>query len=278
MGKTKDRRNLETKKKMLGMTVKASNGQVMECIDYVNSSDLTVRFEDGTVIEHVYKCSFLKGTVKNPNQPCRNNNLKKSQIARDKYVGMKIQAKNGMLMECTEYFDAGNITVQFENGSVRTNVGVTEFLQGLVRENKQQKYVGMKVKAFNGQMMECVAYNGSRDLTIKFEDGTVVEHKTVAMFLHGTVKNPNVPRVSKLKEDHTGEQNYTNQGYLITIAEYKDSSDVTVKFGDGLTKKTNLASFRNGGVAYPLSQDLKRSFVQGTYLAQFVFKDVNHAY
>ena len=279
MPKTCDRRNIENKKKFIGMCVVASNGQQMRCIDYKGVYDLTVQFEDGYVANHVYKCSFVRGTVKNPNKPCRNNNIAKARIAREKYIGMQVKATNGMNMTCVDYVDSHNITVKFDNGMTRTNVGVNEFLQGLVRENKVQRYVGMQTTSKNnGQMMECVEYFSSTNVTVKFDDGTIVYNKPISSFLNGTIKNPNVRRISKFKEDHTGETNITRQGYFVTVVEYKDAEDLTVQFNDGMTKKTTLAAFKRGAIGYPLSQDLKRPFRYNDYLAQFVFKNTDHAY
>ena len=279
MPKTSDKRNLANREKLIGMKIKASNGQMMICTDYNGVYDMTVKFEDGTVVEHVYKCSFLRGNVKNPNKPCRNNNVVRHSVARDRYIGMKVLAKNGMEMECIDYLDYSNITVRFDNGMLRTNVGVTEFLQGLVRENKHQRYVGTKVTSKNdGQVMECIEYFSNTNITVRFEDGTIVYNKPVSSFLKGTIKNPNVPRKSKFKEDHKGEESITSQGYRVTIIEYNNSSDMTVQFTDGFMKKASLASFKSGSIGYPLSQDLKRPFAYNGYTAQFVFKDCNHAY
>lgn len=279
MPKTRDSKNIASRNKFIGMTVIASNGQQMECIDYKNVYDITVRFEDGTIIDHAYKSSFLKGHIKNPNKPCRNNNIAKARIARSKYIGMKVKAKSGLMMECIDYVDSRNITVRFDNGMTRSNIGVTEFLQGQVRENKSQKYVGMTaVSRNNGQLMKCTQYFGNRNITVEFDDGTVVYNKAIASFLKGTIRNPNVLRINKFREDHTGDINHTRQGYLVTVTEYKDAGNMTVEFKDGLTKKTTLAAFKDGAIAYPLSQDMKRPFAYGRYISQFVFKDENHAY
>ena len=278
MSKSKDYRTDLNRQKMVGMKVKASNGQIMECIEYFGVSNLTVRFEDNTIINNVYKSCFLKGTVKNPNKPCINHNTKKKSDASNKYIGKQVKAKNGMMMKCIAYHDSNNITIQFENGCIREKVRVTEFLRGLVREDKALKYVGMKIRAYNGQLMECIEYFDSTNITIQFEDGVIVRNKAVGSFIKGQIRNPNLKRISNKKEDHTGEVSYTNTGYLITIAEYIDASNIIVKFEDGLTKRTDLASFRKGKISYPISQDLKRPFAFHNYIAQFIFHDANHAY
>lgn len=43
-----------------------SQGERMEIIDYINHKDITVRFEDGTIREHIFYIAFKNGQVKNP--------------------------------------------------------------------------------------------------------------------------------------------------------------------------------------------------------------------
>ncbi len=52
------------KKKYVGMTVKLKCGMNATCIDYINSKDITIQFEDKTIKEHVNVNHFLIGTVK----------------------------------------------------------------------------------------------------------------------------------------------------------------------------------------------------------------------
>lgn len=43
-----------------------------------------------------------------------------------------------------------------------------------------------------------IKYNGSDDISVQFEDGTIVEHKKKAHFLKGLIKNPSLNLTSIL--------------------------------------------------------------------------------
>lgn len=51
--------------------------------------------------------------------------------------------------------------------------------------------------------------------------------------------------------DRTGEKNISNQGYEMTIIEYKNNKNITVKFEDSYIKNTNYGSFKIGQVKNP---------------------------
>ena len=50
----------------LGETRVNTNGEEMKIIRYGGVNDIDIQFEDGTIVEHRYYCSFLKGNIKNP--------------------------------------------------------------------------------------------------------------------------------------------------------------------------------------------------------------------
>lgn len=39
----------------------------------------------------------------------------------------------------------------------------------------------------------CIAYRRNKDIDIKFEDGTIVEHRRKTDFVHSFINNPNLP-------------------------------------------------------------------------------------
>jgi len=56
-----------TKKSCLNETRIMKNGMKATCIAYRLAKDIDVQFEDGTIIEHVQKVHFYKGSITNPN-------------------------------------------------------------------------------------------------------------------------------------------------------------------------------------------------------------------
>ena len=53
------------------------------------------------------------------------------------------------------------------------------------------KYVGLVRVSLKGQKMEIVEYFRYSDITVKFEDGTLVYHTTMPNFKTGKIANPN---------------------------------------------------------------------------------------
>lgn len=57
-----------------------------------------------------------------------------------------------------------------------------------IRYAKQR--LGQQVRAGNGELMTIIAYRGSKDVDVQFEDGTVVEHVLYQNFVKGYVEKP----------------------------------------------------------------------------------------
>ena len=106
--------------------------------------------------------------------------------------------------------------------------------------------------ANNGQKMTIVAYRGSEDIDVKFEDGTVVTGKAYSSFVRGCIRNPNVvsPRAGTLSR--LGETVTANNGQKMTIVAYRNSKDVDVQFEDGtIVTNKNYHNFQVGEIWNP---------------------------
>lgn len=101
--------------------------------------------------------------------------------------------------------------------------------------------------------MAIVDYRSSTDIDIKFEDNTVLRHKTYYLFKNGLIKNPNYkPRI--------GETAYNNQGCLMKIIEYYNNKNITVQFLDEhkyIARNVNYANYRRGEVKNPYYKSYK---------------------
>ena len=104
----------------------------------------------------------------------------------------------------------------------------------------------MKIRAINGQMMKCIEYIGNRDITIQFDDGTIVYHQTVGQFTKGTVRNPNRPHPLLKKEKRKNAVFTLKNGETATVIDYKTADDVTVKLSNGSILKTNWYALEHG--------------------------------
>lgn len=76
-----------------------------------------------------------------------------------------------------------------------------------MRGNKIKDRTGEVSRNFQGLEMKIVSYRGARDLTIEFEDGTIVKKAAYKEFSNGAIKNVNVPFVYGV--GYMGEGEYT---------------------------------------------------------------------
>lgn len=177
--------------KYVGEQRTMSNGQLATIIKYRNGDDVDIQFEDGFIKKHIKYLSFQRGFVKNENTP----NPKSSTFER---LGMSNIMNCGLLATIIEYNSAMDLTVQFEDGKT-THSNIKSFLSGQILhpvigksyQIKQyaKEIIGTKKIMSNGMEAEIIAYNGTFDITVQFEDGTKVDTQ-MSHFYKGYVAHP----------------------------------------------------------------------------------------
>ena len=250
--------------KRIGETSKSNNGQMMTIVAYRGISDIDVQFEDGTIVLHKTYKNFKKGKIANPNY----------NEAKNKYLGMTAIMNNGMEATITEFISTRDISVTFVDGTVVEHVTVVNFLKGRVSNPNCIKAVtrlGETNKATNGQMMTIVGYNSCIDMTVKFEDGTVVEHIRYTNFLEGTVSNPNYTYLEALADQKVNKTVTTTIGLLATLVEIRSNSDGLIQYETGYSMPLkNYSNFERGRISHPFPYQIgdvtmeKPAYVYGT--------------
>lgn len=120
--------------------------------------------------------------------------------------------------------------------------------------NKKVK-IGLKnVQRSTGQEYEIIEWNGTKDILVRFEDGTEVK-TSFSAFNAGYVENPNFTyrdrdRLAK-KNSLIGESKTAANGMRMTVLDYDGHDSITVRFEDGQKVKCRLSSFRTGYVSHP---------------------------
>jgi hypothetical protein len=159
-------------------------------IAYRKANDIDVEFSDGSIAEHTsYQC-FRTGRTPYPNR---------REIERESTIGEKSIANNGQEMEIIEHKDSRHVTVRFEDGTIVRDKLYAAFKNGNIGnpnyvcrgKSRKKSRVGEKRLANNGQTMEIIEYNKSTDITVQFEDGTVVPNRNYQAFITGFIRNPN---------------------------------------------------------------------------------------
>lgn len=109
--------NVRMKHTAIGEMRKMSCGMFATIVAYVNYDDITVQFEDGTIVEHVSKSRFLRCSIQNPN--IKEEPPARSSYSKISYVGKTNMMKCGLKATVIEDFGCKDITVQFEDGLIR---------------------------------------------------------------------------------------------------------------------------------------------------------------
>ena len=218
------------KQSKLGDVAIANNGMKMTVIAYRKYSDIDISFEDGTVVKHVRYGAFKNGEVAYP----AGNRIGETTIAR-----------NGMQLTIVGYRSAKDIDVQFEDGTLVKNRKYFEFTARKIGYPKPCR-IGEKTIANNGMEMQIIAYNGSRNIDVQFEDGTIVRGREYKCFRDGTIANP------QYNKTHVGEENIARNGMKMKIIRFRNSKDIDIEFEDGeVVESRDYYSFCVGNIGYP---------------------------
>lgn len=214
--------------------------QVIKC----NEGLLTVQFEDGIVVDNQTIKSFDNHSIKHP--------TKKFSKKRN-YIGETRMMNCGLTATVIEDFGSKNLTIQFEDGTIRENVGFTAFSRGEVSRlnNKaRNKMVSIGERALMACGMYCTIIRdyGENDIAVEFEDGTIIEHCRRGRFIERGISNPNIDRTKSI----LGQTERMRNGQLCTVIEDNGSEDITVRFEDGtIIEHTYRTSFRTGYINNP---------------------------
>lgn len=208
-----------------------SQGDGMTIIAYHSISDIDVQFDDGTIREHVQYYNFKRGCVPRISvNNVIDKYIGKSVVSLDgyrmtiiayrSYLDIDIQyddgevknvyyefwknrskrypvthlgetsiATDGSIIKCIAYRNFNDIDVQFDNGEIREHTSYHAFSHGALK--KPVSVIGEKNIASNGQEMEIIEYFDAKNITVKFEDGTIVTNVSIHHFREGKVLNPN---------------------------------------------------------------------------------------
>ena len=179
--------------------------------------------------------------------------------ARIDRIGETAVATNGQKMTIIAYRGNNDMDVRFKDGYVACNKSYGNFKKGKIKNpnkpNVQLKTdirIGETRTASNGQKMTIIAYRGTNDMDVRFEDGYVACNKSYTNFKTGRIENPNKP-FTQLKTDiRIGETSVANNGQRMTIIAYRYVNDIDIQFEDGyVTYNKRYQSFKTGRIVNP---------------------------
>jgi len=218
-----------------------------------SNRDIDVRFEDGTIVEHRDKYSFYRGSILNP----RLGFGRKRSLAANN-LGETHLMKCGLSATVIVYRKSDDIDIQFEDGIVVQHCSKHRFQTGVVSHPKlgigfsrrKREYIGETKQMKCGQNATIIGYTTFTDITIQFEDGTIVEHAHKDSFNKGEIRNPNLS--NSRKTNIVGMSRLMNCGMSATVIAYRNANDLDVQFEDGtVVEHKSKGSFQTGSIKNP---------------------------
>lgn len=239
------------KKEREGQKKKMHNGQWCTIVEYISCNNCTVRFEDGTVREHIKYVAFQRGAVKNPNM---------KQIKHyEERIGREHVMQSGQTCKIIRYGGCYDIDVMFEDGNVAKNRSWNQFLKGLIKNPSVYDRTGETRIQNCGMEATIIRYGNAKDIDVKFNDGTVSEHRTYVEFKRGSLH----PDTRVKYVDRIGETFLFSCGLKGTITNVV-SDKCYVTFEDGaVSDGKSYFSIRKGTAAHPVLSSLTTSRYMG---------------
>lgn len=229
-----------------GVIKTMSNGQSARVIDYKNSTNMTIEFEDGTIVYNVRKVHFDKGKVSNPNF----NKL-------EGRVGEKNIMSNGVEAEIIDYISATNITVRFKTGEIVYGRRYCHFQSGRISpvssdySGHKESCVGESRLMKCGMRATCIEYDTASNITVQFDDGAIVRNKSKIAFYDGAILHPNIEKsyYCNKADEYLNTRKRMNCGEYCTIIKYNTVDDITVRFDDGeIIEHRTMNQFKLGAI------------------------------
>lgn len=236
------------RKSMVGMTQMMHSGIKAKVIADRGVNDLDIEFEDGTILKNKAKKEFLNGHIAHP----------KHYLVNEQFIGQRRKMHNGMFATVIAYRDFKDIDVEFEDGTIVEHTRRDLFNNGYIKnpnllhpklESTRSRRLGQTKEMHNGMNATIIEYRNSKDIDVKFEDGTIVMHTVTSMFDNACIANPNL--IESKQEKYVGLSKKLNNGMKVTIITYRKYTDIDVQFEDGTIVRTSMSSFNKGYIRKP---------------------------
>ena len=252
-----------------GETRTMNNGLQATIIEYFGCNDMTIRFENGEVREHISYGCFSNGEVKAFSLPNQKLNFYR--------LGEKRIMKDGFEAELIAYRSCHDCDVLLADGTIRKHVRYSRFTDGDLKIDIAKLRVGETRRMKNGLMATILAYHHSTNIDIQFEDGFIRKGVRYEAFTNGSVAHPGLKRPPKerkerkkqlkkkpvqkkpvqqapaqVTETRLGERQQMSTGRWCTVSAYRNWRDMDVLFDDGeLVEGVTYKKFSNKTIKTP---------------------------
>lgn len=186
MQRTKKRRT-----DRVGESVITIHGEKATIIEYIDSDNMTIQFENGVRRDHVPYNRFSRGLI-SQSKPKTDKKLR---------LGEEQITENGEHIVIIAYRSAGDIDVRFDNGIIRNHVTYHAFKKGKITQTNRlaAARIGEQKRNRDGQVVTCIGYRSVYDIDVRFPDGTTLTGMPYGRFKRGLILHPGVPEGKDIK-------------------------------------------------------------------------------
>ena len=174
----------------LGETRMMNCGMEATIIRYNTCKDFDVRFEDGAIATCKDYRRFRKGGIAHPSTTAEGR------------LGETRMMSCGMEATIIRYGRCDDIDVRFEDGTMVENKAYDAFKRGNINNPNFNPRLGETNMMNCGMEATIIRYGGATDIDVRFEDESVVEHKTYDNFKRGTIAHKSLSQSHGSKDFH----------------------------------------------------------------------------
>lgn len=171
-----------------GEKITNKDGLEMTIVAYRSRNDIAVKFPDGSISDHKSYGAFKEGKIAHPD--------KRKDKTPESRIGQTNMSNQGLLMTICGYKNNRDVDIKFPDGTIKRHCAYGEFKKGCIEHPKTGRNVTAKNRKNEtktnkqGLCMTITKYTNAKDVTVRFQDGTVIEHTTYAQFTKGTLRHP----------------------------------------------------------------------------------------
>lgn len=251
----------------IGETAIARNGQKMTILEYINAYDISVLFEDGTIVEHKAYSKFKNGNIGNPNRNMRTVSINELALSKafskydfkkyDKYDLSTIGVQGIYELDLfNPNFNGYKIAIEYD-GDTRGHT-----LERDIRKNHLCK--DNDIILYRIRVNTLPVITGSKIYTIKNTDycnntlqkvvDLICNDLSVLCNKRVCVHIPSLNEVISELSCYTpfqrlGKKRKMSNGLIAIIVDYKNENDITVQFENGEIKEhIAYSSFEGRGI------------------------------
>ena len=136
------KRNANAEAQLIGKKAEQEGNHLAKITAYRSPNDIDIVFEDGVIQKNVKMRRWKEGKLIHPDVQQYTEKKQRERVSgnyshKNKYIGMTRPMKCGLNATVIEYINGKDITIRFEDGTIREHVRTDKFKNGSVAYKKK---------------------------------------------------------------------------------------------------------------------------------------------